>query len=603
MAVGARAQSAPPDYETDLPTSTFGDANAVGLLAAVLAEKDDRAREQATMNLGQTHNALALPYLEKSAADSSALVRAAAMQAAGQFPAQQAAKIIRPGLADADTDVIFAALRTVRQLQAKQCQPQLVSLLNHKNADVQAAALHTLTQLSLAVDAAQLKTLMAHPQAAVRLRAAQNALCLDPNADIVEPLLQLATKDTSIIRCAALAALGKHGFAPVSPLLASLARDTDPLLRLGTLRAYVQAREGDQVKNFLADTSEMVVEEALAAAGKLKAADCASDLFEQMLQAPMGEQDSLDRHKIARQSLEAIANSEVAGIAGGKLRLLIGEWHPRQGALNKLALERSRLQDAGMADNLARLGEIRNEIARIRAGMDRTARNINSCCHILGVLKSQAAFEDQLELLPLLPTDSPILGSIAWSLGRSGNPKAVGPLVDSLAMSSRDLQQFLQTRMMMPPPYIPYDDAAVGQIVAALGNLDPAVAAPKIHEIIAIGKGRPAVKAPICEGVKVLSANSTPGQREALDKLLTALVADDEAQSSIVCYRTMKLCGRMKIAQALPALQKHLAPSRYDRATMQAAAWAIGEITGKTPAIGDPALNLGTDWIVKPYVE
>ena len=65
-------------------------------------------------------------------------------------------------------------------------------------------------------------------------------------------------------------------------------------------------------------------------------------------------------------------------------------------------------------------------------------------------------------------------------------------------------------------------------------------------------------------------------------------------------FESAKSLGRLKADVAVDDLRWLLTEDRYDKRLMWAAAWAIQEITGKTPNVGLPKPNQG-DWIIKDY--
>jgi HEAT repeat protein len=226
----------------------------------------------------------------------------------------------------------------------------------------------------------------------------------------------------------------------------------------------------------------------------------------------------------------------------------------------------------------------------------RAERNIRACCRLLGASRSRQAFQQRLGLLESLATDSPVLADLAWSLGRTGEARAVKPLRALLGKYIELGRQFLRTRAQVPPPYVPYDDQAAAQVVEALAEMHATEAAAAVIELARMKESGGRLYLPVMSALRAMPSFRTPRDAEKTEAAFVEIIGD-EAAPMAVRYVAIREAVAQNRAKALPAIRKIL-DARPERRMIAAAAWAIWKFTGQAPAIPDPRPAQG-DWLVQ----
>ena len=419
LAASPARLEAPPVPEGTISVPLFGDDEIVHILGRLLDDPDALVREEATLNLGETHNHNALTFLRKAFADDDLRVQGAAVSAATTIGVPQAEQIVIDALGSDQPDVLLRALQGAAAMKLSVAE-KVRGALSHKEPHIRAAGLETLTLLVRPAQPSELKTLLSDGSAAVRLRAAENALLLKTADGILQDLKAAASDpNISAVRAAGIETLGKFDFNQSKRIFAQAARNTNPLIRRSAVRVYHRHGRTDLLLPFLTDGSPLVRLAAIQTVGNLKAKD-ATDTLIQILLTVTDDQT----HLAAREALRQIGTVAVASEMGKLVPSLI------------VKIEKSSTS----SDERTKL---------------LLTRNTMSCCWVLGELKSEENYDYLLQLMLKLPIESPILGDLSLALGKIGNPRAKEPLNIVLKNSHRRGVSYLSAifnRQPPPPP-------------------------------------------------------------------------------------------------------------------------------------------------------
>ena len=624
------------DYTSYAQREFFGSARNVQMLGDLLKDDDPLTREQAVRDLGQTHNAAAFERIRVCLKDADPNVRASAVTAGWELSQGEYRQIVLAGLADSDPRVVTAALRAIVRMKLASAGETIGPLLNGPSAAVGAEALLALDNLALPVDAGKLAALLKSPSVSVRLAAVMNASFADASksGDLSAPLAEMAATDKPAIRGAAMAALGKLAFDANSAIIARGAGDSDPLVRRGALRAYANANKKADIKVFLDDASPLVRLAAIQSAGELKCEDCISKLFELMQSAPDDQ-----AHMAARDSLRQIGSTTggstpIATQAGKVLRDTYTDMGPlgaRRSQAGKAAgdqfartdaierelvnLRQSKNPDKKQIDEkAARVNQMRTDLVKLtdtyqglQRQFEREVRNVRGACRLLGELRSGEEFDLRLSLVSKALTagraddfhiDSDILIETIYSLGRVGDKRSAGPLTELLKVSAKNVPAHFSD---VPPPDAYYSTPVVDATIDALGELGAADSLGAMKAIMdARIKGIGRLNQETETIMRALPLIVSPANRSAIEGEFIDATINEGMLLCPVQFEAMKSAVRMKLnsPQTIKLLRDVLQVTRRDRNVMRCAAWALGQITGQAPAIGEPATYQG-DWIVR----
>ena len=580
---------------------TFGNARNVELLAALAKDPSPVTRETALRDLGKTHNRAAIPHLQAGLKDENVNVRCAAAAAAADFDPRLSGGLILDALRSDQEQLVTTGLRCVRDLELRSAADAVRELLRRSaQPDVQAAALYTLTRLDLPAGEDDLARLLAARSTVVRLRACENALLRTAPRKLTPALLAIARRDSSAVRAAAMAALGKFDYASLSDLLDEAAGSKDPLVRRGALWAHRHAAKADRIRPFLDDPSPAVRLAATRAAGDLRSADCAARIIELMVAV----RDDL-AHEAAREALRKIGPAAATDLAAGMLaeqarallavNVLASPWARREGSA---AGGRSTPWGTNGQMLMRDAGPAFEQSKRRRALLQ---RNVASCCWLLGEFKTTAGIEDQIALLKDLPTDSPVLMEAPPALAKIGDRRAVKPLHDLLKLCYLHGVIVLRARLANQPPPVPYSEDVTGAVAQAVADMKAYEAIETMVQVIRTNVG--GLRMPIASGYTVWAVTGieTPDNRGKIEKVVLEMLGDDTYQR-FGKFQASKAAGKLKLDAAMKDLNRILYEERAGLVMMRAAAWAIQRITGKTPAVPDPKVKQG-EWIVTTIEE
>ena len=545
----------------------FGDADNVRLLAGLLRDDDPVVRERAVRDLGRTGNFLALERLREAVKDDSPGVRATAVIAAEELAAPESPELVRQGLRDGEASVLVQAAGAAARTKLAGAGAELRALLDHRDGLVQEAALSAMTRASLSADADKLRGLLRHEYRPVRLRAAENAALLDKGDTLVDELKRLAAQDAPAVREAAVAALGKLAIADAAAVAAieQARKDASPLVRRGALRAYTLARRTDRVRPFLDDASPLVLLAAVKSAGELKIADCGPRVLEVMLAT--GDDDL---RRAAKLSLRQIGTPAVAEQAGAALR----------GLLPKLL---AVYAGSGVGAPLRQ-----HEIIE---------QNVAACCWLLGELKSKAGSESMLELFSKLPVSAEVLGEVAMAMAKFGDRQVVPAMAAMLQTCAENGQLALAAMLAGAPPPKPWNENVACALTEALATFNAPEGLPAMVSLATVKVSFARLQKAPAAVARVLPALVREDNRATIEKLILELLYD-VAYSDATRFESLKVAGKLKLAAGRPAMEKMLTTERSSKLLIHAAAWALQELTGQTPALPEPKANQD-DWIIR----
>ncbi len=559
-----------------VPNAYFGTDRNVELLADLLADADDRVRERATQDLGQTDNPLAIAAVTRAMKDPSPLVRIVALRAKLALQPAHASTLVTDAMADTDPRVVRAAMLLARHLDDASLNATLGKQLEHPDAGVRAAALRTLTMRNVAAEPSTLAHLIrsgtTHDDTyrsltgsawVVRLAALQNAILAGKDAGLRASALEVVRKDQATEGvAAAVAAAGKQGD---TALLERIARDKNPILRRGACRGWAAVGNTKRVATFLDDPSPRVRLAAIDYACGVAMSEETDHLARIMVQA-----SDETTHRAARDALGKIGPTAAAEIAS----ILDAQWkkHPkaRSSKLNR---------------------PTRGQAARQRD------RNLRTCLVLLGKLQSPAAIDVMLEMFGQLPINHPLVGELADAAGAIGDRRLLPPLRAALAVVEKRAGAYLIARAnptLRPPVFSESMAGRVGRALLVLGDTESYRTIVALIGLQSGGRG-------LCDANPLLLSKSgviaTSPMKQKMEGLWAHII-NNAAFCRSSRYWAMLAAGEHRSTIATTALQTSLTHQRSNRLLMQSAAWALERITGKPTSCGQPRQNEG-QWIVR----
>ncbi len=558
---------------------------------------DPLERERAVIDLGLTRNPAALALLGRALSDTDWRVRSAAALALCNFTDAEAAELLVRALKrpDSSSDDLAGALRAARRVKWPALSGALSRLLEHPAPTVRAEALNALTDLPEAADAETLGKLLVDDNIVVRLAAARNAALAEPDALLASALAKPARRDVPAVRGLCLAALGRQAPEKYMLLLTAGGSDDNPLVRRGAVAGLTSAGKGERISAFLNDGSTPVRLAAIRGAGKLKRTDCIDRLFKIMPQTPPAE-----THLAARDSLIQIDAPEITAAKAGRL---MEEINPKYFKL--LGQQKGKMP-------LAERQQFRRRANKVR-------RNLEALSYLLGSAKSTQAYETHLNLLIRVDIRDLLLEQLTVSLGQIGDRRAIGPMTKKLAACADFTEKSLAIMAKSPDVIIvlPEDNSA-GLMHAAVA-MKVSEALPIMLRFSSMGFGPQRAKRSAWTADMLMPAltdeRTRPVVVEELRRQLNWKYAARGCQAgsdeynkamsrkftALRCrFESAKSLGKLKANVALENLRWLLTEDRLERRIMHAAAWAIQEITGRTPHVGLPKPHQG-DWIIKDY--
>ncbi len=578
----------------------FGSDRTVRLMSEIARNGIDLLeRERAVMDLGLTCNPAALAPLKRALSDKDRRVRSAAALALCNFTPVEAAGLLAGALerADSSGDDLAGALRAARRVKWSALGGALVKLLEHPAPAVRAEALNVLTDLPKAVDAKTLVKLLADSNVVVRLAAAKNAALAEPDALLAEALVKPAKDDVPAVRGLCLAALGRHASKKEEYLLLLTVggNDKNPLVRQGAVEGFASAGKGEKIGAFLNDDSTPVLLAAVRGAGQSKHTEYIDRLLEIMLQTPPDE-----THLAARDSLVQMDAPKTTAAKAGRLMEKISPEY-----FNLLRRQKSKM--------------LLPERQKLTLRIKKTRRNLKALSYLLGSAKSTQTYEAHLDLLIRVGTRDPLLEQLALSLGQIGDRRAVKPVMKQMVACADFSEKALKSMSLNPLVIIPLpEDNSAGLMHSAVA-LKVSEALPTMLRFSSMGFGIYRAKRSAWTADMLMPALTDERTRPAVIEELRKQarweyaarghVKDSDGYNKarsrrftvLRCrFESAKSLGQLKADVAIEDLRWLLTEDRRDWRLMRAAAWAIQEITGKTPHVGIPKPRPG-DWIIKDY--
>ncbi|MDY7009965.1 MAG: HEAT repeat domain-containing protein [Planctomycetota bacterium] len=587
-----------PFVRGEMKRQDFGSDRTVRLLAELVENGiDPLEREKAVTDLGRTRNPAALAHLERALSDNDRCVRSAAALALCNFTSAEAVGLLTKALerTDSSGDDLEGALRAAREVRWQGLSVALVKLLDHSAGAVRAEALNALTDLSKSADAETLRKLLSDDNISVRLAAARNAALAEPDAILAEALSKPARSDAPAVRGLCLSALGRHAPKKYIQLLIDGGNDKNPFIRRGAVEGLTSAGEAEKVGAFLNDDSTPVRLAAVRGVGKLKRTESIDRIFEIMLQAPPDE-----THLAARDALIQMNAPETVSARAGTFM--------KENSTDYFELLESHKKPIPP-----------DEVSQLARRIEKARRNLKALSYLLGSAKSTRDYEAHLGLLIRMDFKDPVLEQLALSMGRIGDRRAVGPIMKQLTACADFSEKALKSMFLNPLNPIPLPEDNSAALLHAAVALKISEALPVLIRFSSMGFGQFRAKRSAWTADMLMpemtDEQTRPAVVEELQRQLSWKYAAgdhekgsdeyDKAQSRrftvLRCrFESAKSLGKLKADEAVDNLRWILTEDRPDMRVMQAAAWAIQEITGKTPHVGLPQPRPG-DWIIKDY--
>ena len=561
----------------------FGDDRTIRLLGQLaLKDPNPLVRQRAVLDLGKTNNYNAIKIIKKALEDKDYHVRGAAALALCQFPPEKTVGLLKDALEKASNNQsayhkqedLTSLIRAVRYMKQPVLAEPLMKLLKHPDPAIRTDVLNTLSEMEKSPPSQVLGELINDKSASVRLAAVKNAAFAKHDAELITLLEKIISNDRELpaIRGQALSSLAKLGPPErLDKTILSLSKNPNPLIRIGAVRVLAVRGYRKRIQQLLYDPSTPVRLEAVRAAGKLKIVESTDRLFQILIDTPPKQ-----LHQAARIALEEISTQDVAKKAGelftkikDQYLKIIKKLREKMTTQEWLTLNRKRLK---------------------------LARNLASLSYILTTLKSYEAYDERIDLLNKVGVLDPVLKDIATSLGQFGDKRASKSIKKRLVDCADYTLWALRQTYLDPihPKPVPEDNSSA--LIEAAVKLQIYDALPVIMRFSSMGFERYRAKRSGWTADMMMPA--------LVDEKTRAIVIDElrkqlrRRYAPIRCkFESAKSLGKLKATEALNDL-RWLLEDGYDKRLMIAAAWAIQQITGKTPSIGQPRPYPG-DWIIK----
>lgn len=524
----------------------YGTDADVARLAKLLDGRDAYVAQRALKALGETNNPAAAEPIERASrqADDSG-VRLAALRAAWQLPHADRDELLREALASDSPALRRGALLIAREHDAN-AATAAEKLISAGSPRLAADALHTLTHLQTPAGADTLAELLAHRSPAVRLRAAENALLVKSAPKGLADALVRAVADKAVpVRAAALTAWATSAPKPPLEQLETAWSSRDARMRRAAVRAWGLLRTPGRLGEALEDESSMVRLAAIRAAGRLGGARYVPALFERLAEAPA------DAHRAAREALLQITPTAV--VAGAAAR-----W----------------LDDPP-------------------GGVKTRTRNLLAALWLLRQLESDQAADQRIAMLSSLPINSDALAECVAGLGAAGVKSATDPLKKLLQRTTKRARRHLAAS-----PPVSYRQVVTVAVIDALADLDAKDALPLILQAGSLRLQTVRLSEQAAAAARTAVRLADESNRPAVATFL-AEVMTDPRQSRRAKFHACLSAGEGKLAKTTDALRQVLDRDRPGRQVLQAAAWAMEQITGEPTAVPESPSRPGETWILQ----
>jgi HEAT repeat protein len=544
----ARAAEKPGEYR---PRQQYGTDKDVAMLATLLDDRDPYVRQQALKALGETNNPAAAAGSVGRAfhSDGDTGVRLSALQAAWNLPHPKRQALLREALAaDAPLALQRGALLEVREQRIAPATQAVAALVTGDSAALTADALDTLTSLGKAHPPARLAKLLSHASPSVRLRAARNALLLKPHSggkQLTDALAALTGDKVPGVRAAALTAWALHAKTPPREQLLAAWNSKDPRMRSAAVRAWGLMGQPGEVDDALRDKSAMVRLAAIRSAGRLGGARYMPKLFDRLAEAP------IDAHRAAREALMQITPARTVASAAAK-------W-----------------------------------LTDTPGGTKTRSRNLLSALWLLSELKSDVAAETRIKMLRSLPIESAAVAECARGLAAAEVTAARKPLRDLLERSIAQAKRHLSSTSP-----VPYSQEVTAAAMEALSQMNATDALPLVIEAGRVKYLTSRLGRQSAIAARVATKLVNEEKTEAVAAFLADLMADPH-QPNAARFHACIAAGELKSKGTSDALRQILQTDRPSRQVLQAAGWALEQITGQAVAIPAPPSNPGRTWILR----
>lgn len=289
------------------------------LLFSILGNEDERARALAATILGDVQNEQALFMLKELARDNSPIVRCSAVKALGKLLNESNSYILTNLLKDEDNMVRMAAADSLGWSRAKGYVKELVSMLEDKHKDVVESAVSSLIMIGGKDVTDHLISAAKSEDPHIRERAIYTLGKLDLDIDSKEIFVNALKDDESMVRKAAVQAIGKYMDNSMIDSLIPCLEDSNSSVRIltvKTLSKFSNPKVADILLLYCDDKDTWVRYEVLKALGRFKGEKVLKALMSGLVQGEsimqIGACDSLadmgDPH--AAEAIRRLTNSE-----------------------------------------------------------------------------------------------------------------------------------------------------------------------------------------------------------------------------------------------------------------------------------------------------
>lgn len=473
----------------------IGDPRAVDALVARLHDRHEPLRSAVAEALGRIADARATRALSQAALrDPVPQVRAHAAAALAPVAGAHALDILIAALADADHGTRLRALEAFEHVELRDRTP-LLTAMRDPNADVRRRAALALDRVGYVAD---LVEQLQSPRAKVS-NAAYAKLLEVGRAGVVDSIASYTTHDAFTVRSLAARALGELGEPRTAPHVLALLKDDDWPVRAAAAEALTTLRPDDAVPALietLADDEEPVREAAAEALAQYPPTALAGHLATLESTYDTGTVPvRLDMITIAaRLEGESIDRLLVKGSEdpSDAVRLRAVEALGRRTGEAVIAALVPRLTDAALDVRMAAISAMGSTASP--EAFDGLLRSLSGApVHIrerVADAIARGGRDHLFERIELLADtdDADIRLGLVWALGKTADPRAVGPLASLLEDPSEKIRASAAGALgKIGAPQ------AARALAAAHGDRDPRVRAAVVNALGRIGEGDPDV--------------------------------------------------------------------------------------------------------------
>jgi hypothetical protein len=221
-------------------------------------------------------------------------------------------------------------------------------------------------------------------------------------------------------------------------------------------------------------------------------------------------------------------------------------------------------------------------------------KQATACCRVLGQTRSKQYLDRLNAVLPGMALDDPMAIPLAGLAGQIGDDKTAQILADRIARGAR-----MAASILAGAQGVPYQDRVAGEYVRAAGLLGRPVAAEAIDTLARVRRAEEGLAEPVSAALVALRQLEDAGSDRARLDALVLYILEHTSYTEQQAYHAAILAGERKVVSARALLETIVSQRRRHPQEMQAAAWALEQITGTRPVVGDPKPDESELWMIR----